>query len=240
VEEAPMSREAWGRLAVLAVVLGVIAAWYALGLGNYLSFAALNAHKVELLTQVAEHPAASVALFMAVYVACVTFSLPVATALTILGGVLFGRWLGTVWVNLAATTGSALACLGARYLLREWAQARFAGDRLAALNRGMSENGLSYLLFLRLLPVFPFFLINLGAGLTVLPLRTFILGTMVGILPGTFLYVNAGAALTTIEKPSDVLSPAVLGALALLGLFALVPVVYKRWKQRRARPSAGK
>jgi uncharacterized membrane protein YdjX (TVP38/TMEM64 family) len=228
----------WGRLALLLLLAGVVTAWYALGLGDTVSFEALNANKLRLLGQVEARPVLSVAVFMLIYVGVTAFSLPVATALTVLSGVLFGRWFGTLWVNLAATTGATLACLAARYLLREWVQARIKGERLEALDRGMARNGFSYLLFLRLLPVFPFFLINLGAGLTAMPLRTFFLGTMIGTLPGTFLYVNAGHALTAITKPTDIFSPGTVLSFALLGLFSLVPVVYKRWKQRRAARAA--
>jgi uncharacterized membrane protein YdjX (TVP38/TMEM64 family) len=233
-----MSKRALGRWALLVGAIAVLTAWYALGLGEYLSFEALNANRVRLQTTVAGHPVLSVAVFMLIYVGVTAFSLPVATALTVMAGVLFGRWLGTLWVNLAATTGATLACLAARYLLRDWVQERLKGGRLDALNQGIARDGFNYLLFLRLLPVFPFFLVNLGAGLTLLPLRHFIIGTMVGTLPGTFLYVNAGHALGAISRPADLFSPALLASLALLGLFSLVPVVYKRWKQRRAARAA--
>ncbi len=234
-----MNRQTLGRAALLALLGAVLIAWYQLDLGAYLSFETLNANKERLLADVAQHPVLSVVLFLAAYVAVTAFSLPVATAMTLLAGALFGRWLGTLWVNLAATTGATLACLAARYLLRDWVQARFQGDRIAAINRGIAENGLNFLLFLRLIPLFPFFLINLVAGLTVLPLRKFILGTMVGTLPGTFVYVNAGVAVSSIAKPADLLSPGLLLSFALLGLFALLPVVYKRWKQRRETRAPG-
>lgn len=234
-----MNPRAWGRWAVAVAAAAGLAAWYVLGLGEYLSFETLTANKVRLQTAVAGHPVLSVAVFMLVYVGVTAFSLPVAAALTLLAGALFGRWLGTLWVNLAATTGATLACLAARYLLRDWVQERLKGGRLEALNQGIARDGLHYLLSLRLLPVFPFFLINLAAGVTLLPLRHFIVGTMVGTLPGTFLYVNAGHALGAISRPADVFSPAILASLALLGLFSLLPVVYKRWKQRRAAGAAG-
>ena len=234
-----MNRRTLGRLVVLVLLAAVLIAWFALDLGAYLSFDALNANKVRLQAFVAEHPATSVGLFMAAYVAVAAFSLPVATAMSLLSGALFGRWFGTLWVDIAATTGATLACVAARYLLRDWVQARFQGERLQAINRGIAENGLNFLLFLRLIPLFPFFLINLAAGLTVLPMRTFFIGTLVGILPGAFLYVNAGHAVSTIAKPADLLSTGILLSFGLLGLFALVPVVYKRWKQRREARASG-
>jgi uncharacterized membrane protein YdjX (TVP38/TMEM64 family) len=120
----------------------------------------------------------------------------------------------------------------ARYLLRDTILKMF-GPRLEGINRELETRGLNYLLFLRLVPVFPFFLINLAAGLTRLPLRTFVLGTMTGIIPGGFVFVNAGASLATIDSLRDVASPRVLGSFALLGLFALLPVIYGKLKSRR-------
>ncbi len=135
--------------------------------------------------------------------------------------------MGALFVNIGATLDASAAFLVARYLFHEVIQKRF-GPRLEKLNRELETRGFNYLLFLRLVPVFPFFLINLGAGLTGMPLRTYILGTMVGIIPGSFVYCNAGASLATINSMSEVASVRVLGSFALLGLFALVPVVYQK------------
>jgi uncharacterized membrane protein YdjX (TVP38/TMEM64 family) len=132
---------------------------------------------------------------------------------------------------VAATIGATLAFLVTRYLLREAVLGRFGG-RLEGLNRELAARGFNYLLFLRLVPLFPFFLINLAAGLTRLPLRTFVLATLVGIIPGGFVYVNAGASLATVDSLAAIASPRVLGSFALLGLFALVPVFYGRWQGR--------
>jgi uncharacterized membrane protein YdjX (TVP38/TMEM64 family) len=107
------------------------------------------------------------------------------------------------------------------------------GQKLAGLDRELEERGLNYLLFLRLVPVFPFFLINLAAGLTRLPLRTFVIGTMVGIIPGGFVYCNAGASLATVTSLVEIVSPRVLGAFALLGLFALVPAILGKFRAKR-------
>jgi uncharacterized membrane protein YdjX (TVP38/TMEM64 family) len=153
--------------------------------------------------------------------------------LSLAAGAVFGSIMGTVYANIAATIGATLAFLVTRYLLRDVVLSRF-GAKLEGINRELESRGFNYLLFLRLVPLFPFFLINLAAGLTRLPLRTFFFGTMLGIIPGGFVYVNAGASLATIDSLAGVASPRVLGSFALLGLFALVPVLYSKWKNRGA------
>jgi uncharacterized membrane protein YdjX (TVP38/TMEM64 family) len=140
--------------------------------------------------------------------------------------------MGTLYVNIGATVGATLAFLVARYLFHDVIQNKF-GPRLEKINRELETRGFNYLLFLRLVPVFPFFLVNLGAGLTKVPLRTFIFGTMIGIIPGSFVFCNAGASLATITSVSEVASPRVLGSFALLGLFALVPVFYQKFKRKQ-------
>jgi uncharacterized membrane protein YdjX (TVP38/TMEM64 family) len=148
--------------------------------------------------------------------------------------------MGTVYANIAATIGATLAFLATRYLLHDAVTRKF-GVRLEKLNRELEARGLNYLLFLRLVPLFPFFLINLAAGLTRLPLRTFVIGTMVGIIPGGFVYCNAGASLSTITSLREIASPRVLGSFALLGLFALLPVICEKIKgNRNRRPIVGK
>ena len=142
--------------------------------------------------------------------------------------------MGTVYVNIGATAGATLAFLVARYLFHDVIQSKF-GPRLDTINRELETRGLNYLLFLRLVPVFPFFLINLGAGLTRMPLRTFFFGTMIGIIPGSFVFCNAGASLASITSMGEVASPRVLGSFALLGLFALVPVLYQKLRRKEAR-----
>ena len=175
-----------------------------------------------------------VAAFMAVYILQTALSLPGAAILSLAAGAIFGAVAGTIYAIIAATIGATLAFLVTRYLLRDAVLGKFGG-KLEAINRELEARGLNYLLFLRLVPVFPFFLINLAAGVTRLPLRTFILGTAIGIIPGGFVYVNAGASLATIDSLRGIASPRVLGSFALLGLFALIPALYGKIKGSGAR-----
>jgi uncharacterized membrane protein YdjX (TVP38/TMEM64 family) len=215
----------------------VLAAAVAVGLFVYfdlqrfLTLEALKANRQALLDYYAAHRVATVAGFMAVYIVQTALSLPGAAILSLAAGAIFGPLLGTLYANIAATIGATLAFLVTRYLLRDVVQERFGG-RLEGMNRELEARGFNYLIFLRLVPVFPFFLINLAAGLTRLPLRTFFTATMLGIIPGGFVYVNAGASLATIDSLAGIASPRVLGSFALLGLFALVPALYTKFRRR--------
>lgn len=220
---------------VLVLLLIATALWCFVhfDLGRFLTLEALKANRERLLAYKEVHPAAMVGGFMALYILQTAFSFPGAALLSLAAGALFGAIQGTVYAVISATLGATLACLVTRYLLREAVQARF-GARLAGVERELESRGLHYLLFLRLVPIFPFFLINLAAGLTRLPLRTFIVGTLIGIIPGGFVYVNAGASLASVNRLEDVLSARVLGAFTLLGLLALAPAIYAKLRHRQA------
>jgi uncharacterized membrane protein YdjX (TVP38/TMEM64 family) len=220
-----------GRWLLVAALAALAGAYFGLGLDAYLGPEQLAAGRERLVGLVAEHPLAGALVCLALYAAVAALSLPIAAVMSLLIGALFGRWLGLLIVDVGATVGATLAFLSARLLLRDWVQRHF-GPRLEVMERGLRMDGLSYLLFLRLIPLFPFFLINLAAGLTTLPIRTFILGTAGGIIPGAFLYVNAGFELGLAARPADLLSARVIAALALLGLLSLLPVGYKAWKRR--------
>lgn len=217
---------------ILLAGLAGIAIFFHFDLQRFLTLAALKANRQTLLDYYAAHKLVMVAGFMAIYVLQTALSLPGAAILSLAAGAIFGSVMGTLYANIAATIGATLAFLVARYLLRDMVLSRF-GNKLEGMNRELETRGINYLLFLRLVPLFPFFLINLAAGLTRLPLRTFFFGTMLGIIPGGFVYVNAGASLATIDSLSGIASPRVLGSFALLGLFALVPVLYNRFKNRK-------
>jgi uncharacterized membrane protein YdjX (TVP38/TMEM64 family) len=159
----------------------------------------------------------SAAVFFLAYVVVTGLSLPSATAMSLLAGALFGRWLGTLLAVSAATVGATVAFLSARYLLRDWVKERF-GPRLAAVERGVERDGATYLLTVRLMPVLPFFLVNLVMGLTPLRTRTFTWGSWLGMLPGAFVIVNVGTAAAKVESPREALSLELLLAVSLLGL----------------------
>ncbi|MDD2463486.1 MAG: TVP38/TMEM64 family protein [Desulfobulbus sp.] len=224
-----MNREKFFLLAFAALA---ILLFFLLDLDRFLTLESLKEHRQVLQQTANDAPQMSALVFMAIYIIQTALSLPGATILSLGAGVLFGSILGTVYAVVAATIGATLACLVSRYLLHDTVQRRF-GARLEGINQELGERGFNYLLFLRLVPLFPFFLINLAAGLTRLPLRTFVLATMLGIIPGGFVYVNAGAGLAAINSLGDVASPRVLGSFALLGLFALVPVAWHKWSTRK-------
>ncbi len=215
------------KLVILAFAALLIGLFFYFDLGRYLTLSSLKANRDALIEYYEQHKFITVSVFVLVYIIQTALSLPGATVLTLAAGAVFGAVAGTAYVNIGATVGATLAFLVARYLFRDFIQNKF-GTRIEKINRELESRGFNYLLFLRLVPLVPFFLINLGAGLTRLPLRTFFLGTMVGIIPGSFVYCNAGASLATISSMRDVASPRVLGSLALLGLFALVPVAYNK------------
>ncbi len=221
------------KIGVLVVFAAAVAAFLVLDPGKYLTLESLKANRASLADLRATHAALFPAAFVLVYIVQTAFSLPGAAILSLAAGAIFGVFQGTLYVVTGATIGAVLAFLVSRTLLRDWVVKTF-GARMEGIDRGLRENGLSYLLFLRLVPAFPFFLVNLACGVTGLPLRTYAVGTLIGIVPGSLVFVNAGASLAAIESVSRVASPRVLGSFALLGVFALLPTIVKEWKRRRS------
>jgi uncharacterized membrane protein YdjX (TVP38/TMEM64 family) len=219
------------KLTVALVGAIAVALFFWFDLQRFLTLEALKANRQALIEYHASHRAAMVAGFMAVYIVQTTLSLPGAAIMSLAAGAIFGPLMGTVYAVTAATIGATLAFLVTRYLLRDAVLNRF-GAKLEGLNRELETRGFNYLLFLRLVPLFPFFLINLAAGLTRLPLRTFFIGTLLGIVPGGFVFVNAGASLANIDSVSGIASPRVVGSFALLGIFALIPALYMKFKKK--------
>jgi uncharacterized membrane protein YdjX (TVP38/TMEM64 family) len=220
------------KILILGLMALLATLFFYLDLGRFLNLEALKDNREQMAAYYGAHRLATVLLFMAIYIMITALSLPGAAILSLAAGAVFGALPGTVYANIAATIGATLAFLSTRFLLHDHVQRQF-GARLEKLNRELEERGLNYLLFLRLVPIFPFFLINLAAGLTRLPLRTFIIGTMAGIIPGGFVYCNAGASLATITNLGEVASFRVLGSFVLLGLFALLPVIYGKIRGTR-------
>lgn len=214
--------------ALIAVVMALaIGAFFYLDLGRFLSLTALKENRDSLLAFVDTNFGAAVGIFILTYVLVAGLSLPGAVILTLAGGFLFGGILATLFINIGATTGATLAFLTARYLLRDTVEQKF-GKWLGPFQEGFAKNAFSYLLTLRLIPLFPFFVVNLVSGLTRVNVGTYMLATAIGIIPGSFVYAYAGRQLGTINSLKEIASPNVIGAFVLLGLLALVPVVYKR------------
>ncbi|MDD2161903.1 FAD-dependent oxidoreductase [Pseudomonas sp. MIL19] len=209
------------KIALMGLILALLGSFFVFDIGQYLNLEALKAQQVALNAQVAEQPWLAAGLFFLAYVAVTALSLPGAALMTLLGGALFGLIEGFVLISFASTLGASLAMLSSRFLLRDWVQSRF-GQRLASIDAGVEREGAFYLFALRLVPLFPFFLINLAMGLTRLPLRTYWWVSQLGMLPGTLVYVNAGRELGQLESLSGILSPGLLGAFVLLGVFPLI------------------
>lgn len=216
---------------ITALALGVAAFFY-FDLWALLSFEYLKQNRDRLLDYTHANYATAVLIFIGVYIAQTAFSLPGGLILTLAGGFLFGSVLGTVFVNIGATTGATLAFLAARYVLRDWVESKF-GDKLNAIQSGFAQNAASYLLTLRLIPLFPFFLVNLAAGITRVKTGVYVASTALGIIPGSFVYAYAGRQLGGIDSPAEIASPRVLLAFVFLGVLALAPVAYKKLKARR-------
>ena len=220
------------KILILLAFAAVAAAFHFLDLGKYLTLESLKVNRTLLTELRAAHAFLFAAIFILIYIVQTAFSLPGAAILSLAAGAVFGVLQGTLFVVFGATVGAILAFLVSRTLLRDWVVKKFVG-RMEAIDRGLRENGFSYLLFLRLVPAFPFFLVNLACGVTGLPLRTYALGTLFGIIPGILVFVNAGASIAAIETVSQVASPRVLGSFALLGLFALLPTIVNTVKKHR-------
>lgn len=222
-----------GKIITVVVIACGIGLFVYLDLGRFLSLEALKANRDQLLAFTDANYSAAVILFILLYIAVTGLSLPGAVILTLAGGFLFGSVPATLYVNIGATAGATLAFLAARYVLRDWVEQKF-GKWLESLQQGFAKNAFSYLMTLRLIPLFPFFVVNLVSGLTRVSVGTYVAATALGIIPGSFVYAYAGRQLGTINSLKEIASPRVLGAFVLLGALALVPIVYKRLSAKAA------
>ncbi|GEA61869.1 TVP38/TMEM64 family protein [Vibrio comitans] len=214
-------------LVVAIVLLGV-------NFGQHLTLENAKAQQLALNAHIEENFVLSAAVYFIGYVFITAFSIPGAAVVTLLGAALFGFWSSLLLVSFASTIGATLAFLSSRYLLRDWVQAKF-GSKLETINKGVEKDGAFYLFSLRLIPVFPFFLINLLMGLTPISIAKFYVFSQLGMLAGTMVYLNAGTQLAEIDSLSGIVSPTVLASFALLGLFPLIA----KWVMGKIRPQNG-
>jgi len=222
-----------GKIIIGVAIAVAIGAFFFFDLGRLLSLTALKENRDQLLAFTETHYAIAVGLFVLTYIVVTSLSLPGAAILTLAGGFLFGSVCATVFVNIGATTGATLAFLAARYLLRDWVEQKF-GNTLGPIQAGFSKNAFNYLITLRLIPLFPFFLVNMVSGLTRVSIGTYVAATAIGIIPGSFVFAYAGRQLGSLNSLQEIASPNVLLAFTLLGLLALVPILYKKISSKTA------
>ena len=231
------------RLLLLLTLIALISLWFVFDLGQYFTLEQAKQQQVALQDSIAEQPLLSSLIYFVIYIVVTALSLPGAAIMTLLGAALFGFWWSLILVSFASSIGATLAFLFSRFILRDWVQSKF-GARLAPINAGIKKDGAFYLFTLRLIPIFPFFIVNLLMGLTPLSIRKYYIVSQLGMLAGTVVYLNAGTQLAKIETLSGIVSMPVLVSLALLGLFPLLAKfilniftrrrVYADWK----RPSS--
>lgn len=219
---------------IIGVAIAIaIGAFFFFDLGRFLSLNVLKENRDHLLAFTEVNYAAAVGLFVLTYIVITGLSLPGAVILTLAGGFLFGSVFATLFVNIGATTGATLAFLSARYLLRDWVEQKF-GNTLGPIQAGFSKNAFNYLITLRLIPLFPFFLVNMVSGLTRVSIGTYVSATAIGIIPGSFVFAYAGRQLGSINSLQEIASPHVLLAFTLLGLLAMVPILHKKFSNKLA------
>lgn len=212
------------RLLIVTAIFVLVILFIIFDLDQYLTLDYLKASQDKFSQLYAANSLTVIALYMVIYIVVTALSLPGAAVMTLAGGALFGFWIGFVVVSFASTIGATLACFVARFLLRDWVQKKF-GEKLTTINAGIEKEGAFYLFSLRLVPIFPFFVINLAMGLTSIKLLTFYWVSQIGMLPGTMVYVNAGKELGKIDSLSGILSPGLIISFVILGLF---PITVKK------------
>jgi uncharacterized membrane protein YdjX (TVP38/TMEM64 family) len=212
------------KIVILIVIGGLIAAVKVFNLDQYLTLSYLKGSLDKLKALYENHSLMVIAGYFIIYVLTTSLSLPGASPLGIAGGALFGFWTATLLVSFASTIGATLACVVSRYLLRDWIQNRFV-DKIAKVNEGIEKEGAFYLFTLRLIPIFPFWMINLAMGLTKMSLLKFYWVSQIGMLPGTMVFVNAGKELAKIDSVKGIFSPSLIISFALIGTF---PIAVKK------------
>lgn len=193
------------KLLLITIIATLIGSWFLFDLGQYFTLEQAKAQQVALQDTIAARPFFASIVYFSIYIVVTALSLPGAAIMTLLGAALFGFWWSLILISFASTIGATLAFLFSRYILRDWVQAKF-GHRLAPINAGIKKDGPFYLFTLRLIPVFPFFLVNLLMGLTPLSTKRFYLVSQIGMLAGTAVYINAGTQLGEIESLGGIIS----------------------------------
>jgi len=212
------------RIIILVVIVGLVVAVKALNLDQYLTLSYLKGSLDKFKTLYENHRFMVIAGYFVVYVLTTSLSLPGASPLGMAGGALFGFWTATIVVSFASTIGATLSCSISRFLLRDWIQNKF-GDKIAKVNEGIKKEGAFYLFSLRLIPLFPFWMINLAMGLSKISLAKFYWVSQIGMLPGTMVFVNAGKELAKIESVKGIFSPSLIISFAFIGIF---PITVKK------------
>ena len=226
------------QITLLVTVILLVAAFFLFDLGRYFNLEYLKQQQAVMDAFYERQPLTTALYYFLLYIVITGLSLPGAAILTLAGGAIFGLLWGTVIVSFASTIGATLAFLFSRYLFRDAIQGRFA-DKLTAINRGMAEEGAFYLFTLRLVPIFPFFIINLVMGLTPIRALTFFLVSQAGMLAGTIVYVNAGTQIAKIEQLKDIASPGLILSFVLLGIFPLLAKKAVDYLKRRKGSAGG-
>ena len=221
------------RKLILGLVLVAVVVFLGIEFSQYLTLENAKAQQANLSHYIEQNLLYSALIYFVAYVVITAFSIPGAAVVTLLGAALFGFWFSLALVSFASTIGATLAFLSSRYFLRNWVQQRFS-DKLNAINAGVKKDGAFYLFTLRLIPIFPFFLINLLMGLTPISTVRYYLVSQLGMLPGTAVYLNAGTQLAEIKTLAGIVSPTVLLSFALLGVFPFIAKWLLSKLQKRA------
>jgi uncharacterized membrane protein YdjX (TVP38/TMEM64 family) len=227
------TKSAWIKGGILLIFIGALAAFFTLGGEQWLSLEALKENRNALLNYTENNYLTMMVIAVLVYAVSTALSIPGGVVLSLAMGMLFGRWAGSGVILLGATLGATLVFLAARYLFADAARKRLGDGMAAKLINGFGDNAFHYLLFLRLVPLFPFWLVNLAPAFTSITTRTYVAATVIGILPGVFVFANLGQSLGRIESLDQLVSVETLLAFALLGLFALLPVLIKKYRSEK-------
>lgn len=209
------------KIVIVLVIIVLVAVFKIFNLGDYLTLTYIKESQEKFQVIYSDNRAAVIGSYMLIYILVTSLSLPGAVVMTLAGGAFFGLVVGTVVVSFASTIGATFACLVSRFILRDWIQGRF-GEKLKMVNEGVEKEGAFYLFTVRLIPVFPFWLINLVMGLTSMRLVTFYWVSQIGMLAGTIVFVNAGKELAKVDSLSGILSPGLILSFVLLGLLPLI------------------